>query len=125
MSKCHIVGNHMQTSMRRVAFLYVFSGKSIYNLLFKASDHHQDICIVSIVFRGCDIKDRPMVSFQYRTDILHAREPLYSNSAVIAWCSQSTGAQNILFWFILIHSMSQYFTAFNFHDFFFSFGIIA
>ena len=49
----------------------------------------------------------------------HAREPLYSNSAVIAWCSQSTGAQNILFWFTVIHSMSQYFTAFNFHDFFF------
>ena len=54
----------------------------------------------------------------------HAREPLYSNSAVIAWCSQSTGAQNILLWFTVIHSMSQYFTAFNFHDFF-SFGIIA
>ena len=46
----------------------------------------------------------------------HAREPLYSNSAVIAWCSQSSGAQNILFWFTVIHSMSQYFTAFNFHD---------
>ena len=49
----------------------------------------------------------------------HAREPLYSNSAVIAWCSQSTGAQNILFRFTVIHSMSQYFTAFNFHDVFF------
>ena len=54
----------------------------------------------------------------------HAREPLYSNSAVIAWCSQSTGAQNILFWIPVIHSMSQYFTAFNFHDVF-SLGIIA
>ena len=52
-------------------------------------------------------------------DSFHAREPLYSDSAVIAWCSQSTGAQNILFWFTVIHSMSQYFTAFNFHDFFF------
>ena len=51
--------------------------------------------------------------------ISHAREPLYSNSAVIAWCSQSTGAQNILFLFTVIHSMSQYFTAFNFHDVFF------
>ena len=50
---------------------------------------------------------------------LHAREPLYSNSAVIAWCSQSTGAQNILFWLTVIHSMSQYFTAFNFYDVFF------
>ena len=50
---------------------------------------------------------------------LHAREPLYSNSAVIAWCSQSTGAQNILFWFTVIHSMSQLFTTFNFHDVFF------
>ena len=49
----------------------------------------------------------------------HAREPLYSNSAVIAWCSQSTGAQNILFWHTLIHSMSQYFTTFNFHEIFF------
>ena len=49
----------------------------------------------------------------------HAREPLYSNSAVIAWCSQSTGAQNILFWFTAINSISQYFTAFNFHDVFF------
>ena len=51
--------------------------------------------------------------------ISHAREPLYSNSAVIAWCSQSSGAQNILFWFTVIHSISQYFTAFNFHDIFF------
>ena len=49
---------------------------------------------------------------------LHAREPLYSNSAVIVWCSQSTGAQNILFWFTVIHSMSHNFTAFNFHNFF-------
>ena len=49
----------------------------------------------------------------------HAREPLYSNSAVIAWCSQSSGAQKIPFWFTVIHSMSQYFTAFNFHDIFF------
>ena len=49
----------------------------------------------------------------------HAREPLYSNSAVIAWCSQSTSAQNILFWFTVIHSMSQYFTAINFYDVFF------
>ena len=49
----------------------------------------------------------------------HAREPLYSNSAVIAWCSQSTGAQNILFWFTVIHSMSQFFTTFHFHDVFF------
>ena len=49
----------------------------------------------------------------------HAREPLYSNIAVIAWCSQSTGAQKILFWFTVIHSMSQYFTAFNFRDIFF------
>ena len=49
----------------------------------------------------------------------HAREPLYSNSAVIAWCSQSTGAQNILFWFTVINSMSQFFTTFNFHDVFF------
>ena len=51
--------------------------------------------------------------------LIHAREPLYSNSAVIAWCSQSSGAQNILFWVSVIHSMSQYFTAFNFHDIFF------
>ena len=49
-------------------------------------------------------------------DNIHAREPLYSNSAVIAWCSQSTGAQNILFWFTVIQYMSQFFTAFNFHD---------
>ena len=49
----------------------------------------------------------------------HAREPLYSNSAVIAWCSQSTGAQNILFWFTVIHSTSQFFTTFNFHNVFF------
>ena len=58
----------------------------------------------------------------------HAREPLYSNSAVIAWCSQSTGAQNIRFWFTVIHSMSQFFTTFNFHDIFFiwnySLGIV-
>ena len=49
----------------------------------------------------------------------HAREPLYSNSTVIAWCLQSTSAQNIHFWLTVIHSMSQYFTAFNFHDVFF------
>ena len=49
----------------------------------------------------------------------HAREPLYSNSAVIAWCSQSTGAQNILFWFTVVHSTSQFFTTFSFHDVFF------
>ena len=55
-----------------------------------------------------------LASYKY-----HAREPLYSNSAVIAWCSQSSGAQNKLFWFTVIHSMNQYFTAFNFHDIFF------
>ena len=59
------------------------------------------------------------VSYHLLVASLHAREPLYSNSAVIAWCSQSSGAQNILFWFTVIHSMSQYFTAFNFHDIFF------
>ena len=60
--------------------------------------------------------------------IFHAREPLYSNSAVIAWCSQSTGTQNVLFRFTVIHSMSQYFTAFNFHNVFviwkYSLGIV-
>ena len=49
----------------------------------------------------------------------HAREPLYSKRAVIAWCSQSTSAKHILFWFTVIHSMSQYFPAFIFHDVFF------
>ena len=49
----------------------------------------------------------------------HAREPLYSKSTVIAWCSQSTGAQNILFGFTVIHSTIQFFTTFNFHDVFF------
>ena len=52
-------------------------------------------------------------------NIIHTREPLYSKSAVITWCSQSTGAQNILFWFTVIHSTSQFFTTFNFHDVFF------
>ena len=47
---------------------------------------------------------------------IHAREPLYSKSAVIAWCSQSTSAQNIQFWFTVIHSMSQYFAVFSFHE---------
>ena len=58
----------------------------------------------------------PKIESENIARIVHAREPLYSNSAVIAWCSQSTGAQNILFWLTVIHSMSQYFTAFNFHD---------
>ena len=64
---------------------------------------------------------RTLDSIKYKSfqDYIHAREPLYSNSAVIAWCSQSTGAQNILFWFTVIHSMSQFFTDSNFHDFFF------
>ena len=46
----------------------------------------------------------------------HAREPLYSNSAVIAVWLQSTMAHKILFWFTVIHSMSKFFTSNNFHD---------
>ena len=61
----------------------------------------------------------------FNNNRIHAREPLYSNSAVIAWCSQSTSAQHILIWFTVVDSMSQYFTAFNFNDVFFPFGIIA
>ena len=72
---------------------------------------------------SCTFSVRRSVSARFRriceSAHRHAREPLYSNSAVIAWCSQSTGAQNILFWFTVIHSMSQFFTTFNFHDVFF------
>ena len=53
----------------------------------------------------------------------HAREPLNSNSAVIAGWLQSTRAHNILFWFTVIHSMSRVFTTTNFHDDF-SFEVI-
>ena len=44
------------------------------------------------------------------------RTKLYSNSAVIAVWLQSTRAQNILFWFTAIHSMSKFATTINFHD---------
>ena len=57
--------------------------------------------------------------YPIKTFLNHAREPLYSNSAVIAWCSQSTSAQIILFWFTVFHSIRQIFTTFNFHDVFF------
>ena len=33
-------------------------------------------------------------------NIIHAREPLYSNSAVIAWWSQSTGGKK---WRVCVH----------------------
>ena len=46
---------------------------------------------------------------------LHAREPMYSNSAVIADGLRSKRAQNLLFWFAVIHSMRK-FTTINFHD---------
>ena len=79
--------------------------------------------IVNFRFLDRDVPRSPSydvyISLLIRFARVHAREPLYSNSAVIAWCSQSTGAQNILFRFTVIHSMSQYFTAFNFHDVFF------
>ena len=45
-----------------------------------------------------------------------AREPLYENSAVIADRLQSMRAHTILLWFTVIHSMSLFFTAINFHD---------
>ena len=46
----------------------------------------------------------------------YAREPLYSNSAVIVGWLQSTRTQHIIFWFIVIHSMSMFLTSINFHD---------
>ena len=49
---------------------------------------------------------------------LHAREPMYSNSAVIADGLRSKRAQTLLFWFAVIHSMRK-FTTINFHDDFF------
>ena len=42
---------------------------------------------------------------------IHAREPLYKNSAVVAGQLQSMRAHTILLWFTVI----QFFTAFNFH----------
>ena len=50
---------------------------------------------------------------------LHVREPLYSNSAVIAGWFQSPKAHNILFWFTVIHSMIKLVAIINFHDDFF------
>ena len=40
---------------------------------------------------------------------------MYSNSAVIADWLQWTRAQNILFWFTVIHSLNMYFTTINFY----------
>ena len=57
------------------------------------------------------------LSNNYCCACIHAREPLYLNSAVIAGRLQLMRAQSILLWFTVIHSMSQFFTAIYFHDY--------
>ena len=47
---------------------------------------------------------------------IHAKEPLFSNSAVIADWLQWTRAQITLFWATVIHFMSKFFTAINYQD---------
>ena len=49
-----------------------------------------------------------------RTYKHHAREPLYSNSAVPTGWLQSMKEQNILFWFTKINSMGKLFATIHF-----------
>ena len=64
-----------------------------------------------------------LCSSLFIASVEHAREPLYSNSAVIAGRLQPTRAQITLFWNTVIQSMSKFFTTINVHDDF-SFEII-
>ena len=98
-------------------FSSTFQGRFIFQGLFKT------VLYIQVLFKPVQSLEKVFEiiknNLKHSSRKHHAREPLYSNSAVIAWCSQSSGAQNILFWFTVIHSMSQYFTAFNFHTIFF------
>ena len=71
--------------------------------------------IIAKIFVPLSTKCRSFMQGNLNT---HAREPLYSNNAVNVGWLQSTRAQNILFWFTLIHSLSNFFTTINFHDVF-------